>query len=257
MSRYKFKVLSASQSGYLPDELIDSAMASGLGFSVVRSDMRSAAFKCGLKVLKYLYDDISAKYGLASDVAVSISGDGVDSIFRNSPSFESADGYFGMRVAAGGAVRLVVRAFDSSLRLWNGPNVIPNNKFRSMLASLFHDFIWEKYAEIAKALGVSPKEVLKWGDGVLYSVWVFASNDSRLGRIEAYVAFQVCESAAGWFPVVAGVLRKIGLAAAVCTLFSGCFTPPRWHVDSIEGEDAVRDAMENGGSGVDAGRIPL
>ena len=137
---------------------------------------------------------------------------------------------------------MTANPFPASSHLWNGPDLLKNNKYRSMLASLFHDLVWEHRAELAKAWHVSDKAVLGWGNGVLYALWMYASSDSLAGRIEARLAWEVCEFSKGWYHDLKKLLGLHSILFAIM-LAAGCGTPPDWTVAEIDGTNAVLRAM--------------
>lgn len=199
------------------------------------------------KIIKYIKADNEESFGLDEEVSVVLMGDGVayagaalvpreyttkDGSLTIAQTFDAIDW----------GVRLVAHPFAAESRLWNGPDVIANNQYRSMLASLFHDLIWEHADEIAEAWGVTKQDVLRWGDGVLYACWMYASEDSLRGRIEARVAWQVCEWSRGWYHSLKKLLGLHCLAFALL-LAAGCGTPPDWTVAEISGTNAVLRAM--------------
>ena len=202
--------------------------------------------KAGQKVFKYIKADNEASFGLDEEVSVVLSGDDV-TLFQGGGCVEdvtTADGSLSITPienAIDWGVRLVAHPFSAESHLWNGPDVIANNQYRSMLASLFHDLIWEHGDELAKVWGVSKQDVLRWGDGVLYALWMYASEDSRRGRIEARVAWQVCEFSRGWYHSLKKLLGLHCLAFAL--LLVGCGTPPDWTVAEITGTNAIHRAM--------------
>ncbi len=202
--------------------------------------------KAGQKVFKYIKADNEMSYGLDEEVSVVLMGDGVAYVGKTlvPREYTTKDGALTIAQTADAidwGVRLVAHPFQAESRLWNGPDVIANNQYRSMLASLFHDLIWEHGDELAKAWGVSKQDVLRWGDGVLYALWMYASEDSIRGRIEARVAWQVCEFSRGWYHSLKKILGLHCLAFAL--LLAGCGTPPDWTVAEISGTNAIHRAM--------------
>ena len=202
--------------------------------------------KAGQKVFKYIKADNEMSYGLDEEVSVVLLGDGVAYVGTTlvPREYTTKDGSLTIAQTADAidwGVRLVAHPFPASSHLWNGPDVIANNQYRSMLASLFHDLIWEHGDELAKAWGVSKQDVLRWGDGVLYALWMYASEDSLRGRIEARVAWSVCEFSKGWYHSLKKLLGLHCLAFAL--LLAGCGTPPDWQVAEISGTNAVLRAM--------------
>ena len=201
--------------------------------------------KAGQKVFKYIKADNAASYGLDEEVSVVLMGDDVAYAGKTlvPREYTTKDGSLSIKRMEGGLefVRLTAHPFPAESRLWNGPDVIANSQYRSMLASLFHDLIWEHADELAKAWGVSKQDVLRWGDGVLYALWMYASEDSIRGRIEARVAWQVCEFSRGWYHSLKKILGLHCLAFAL--LLAGCGTPPDWTVAEISGTNAIHRAM--------------
>ena len=202
--------------------------------------------KAGQKVFKYIKADNEMSYGLDEEVSVVLMGDGVAYVGTTlvPREYTTKDGALTIAQTADAidwGVRLVAHPFPVESHLWNGPDVIANNQYRSMLASLFHDLIWEHGDELAKAWGVTKQDVLRWGDGVLYALWMYASEDSIRGRIEARVAWQVCEFSRGWYHSLKKILGLHCLAFAL--LLAGCGTPPDWTVAEISGTNAIHRAM--------------
>lgn len=202
--------------------------------------------KAGQKVFKYIKADNEACFGLDEEVSVVLIGDGVAYAGTTlvPREYTTKDGSLTIALTADAidwGVRLTAHPFPVESHLWNGPDVIANNQYRSMLASLFHDLIWEHGDELAEAWGVTKKDVLGWGDGVLYALWIYASEDSLRGRIEARVAWSVCEFSKGWYHSLKKLLGLHCLAFAL--LLAGCGTPPDWTVAEISGTNAIHRAM--------------
>lgn len=198
------------------------------------------------KIIKYVKADNEACFGLDEEVSVVLMGDDVGLVAGHfiEDAYTTKDGSLSIKPewSNGWLIRLTALPFPAESHLWNGPDVIANNQYRSMLASLFHDLIWEHGDELAKAWGVSKQAVLQWGDGVLYALWMYASADSRRGRIEARVAWQVCEFSRGWYHSLKKLLGLHCLAFALL-LAAGCGTPPDWTVAEISGTNAIHRAM--------------
>ena len=205
--------------------------------------------KVANKVIKYIREDNEATFGLDEEVRAELTGLKLIEIWegeRHLPicQYTTADGSLTIEPRMEGGlefVRPTAHPFPASSRLWHGPDLIKNNQYRSMLASLFHDLIWEHADEIAKAWGVSKQAVLQWGDGILYALWMYASETSALGRVEARVAWQVCEYSRGWYHKVKKLIGLHCLAFAL--LLAGCGTPPDWTVSGVEGTNAIYRAM--------------
>ena len=208
------------------------------------------------KVIKYIKADNEAAYGLDEEVTVLLEGEDVASIggtLTQLTEYTTKDGSLTVETPSAFGISLTAHPFPASARLWNGPDVIADNQYRSMLASLFHDLIWGHADELARAWGVSKRDVLTWGNGVLYALWMFASADSVRGRIEARLAWIACEFSKSWyhrFKKWAGLYclaTAFGLAAAWGA--AGCGSPPDWRVAEISGTNAVLRAMGRGGAG--------
>ena len=209
--------------------------------------------KAADKIIKYIRDDNERSYGLDEQVSAVLSGDkvtlcreGRTNSFVPVTEITTKDGSITISPCADGleyAVRLVAHPFPASSRLWNGPDIIKDNQYRSMLASLFHDLIWEHADEIAKAWSVSKQAVLQWGDGILYALWMYASADSVWGRVEARLAWSVCEWSKGWYHSAKKLLGLHCVAFALLLVAAGCGTPPDWRVVEISGTKAILRAM--------------
>lgn len=201
--------------------------------------------KVANKAIKYIKADNDAAYGLDEEVSVLLEGEDVASIggtLTQMTGYTTNDGSLTVETPSAFAVRLTAHPFPASARLWNGPDVIANNQYRSMLASLFHDLIWGHADELARAWGVSRRDVLTWGNGVLYALWMYASADSVRGRIEARLAWMACEFSKSWYHTVK---KWLGLHSILFALLiaAGCGTPPDWQVVEITGTNAVLRAM--------------
>lgn len=198
------------------------------------------------KIIKYVKADNEASFGLDEEVSVVLMGDDVGLVAGHfiEDAYTTKDGSLSISAvwSNGWLVRLTAHPFPASAHLWNGPDVIANNQYRSMLASLFHDLIWGHAAELARAWGVSKRDVLTWGNGVLYALWMYASADSRRGRIEARLAWMACEFSKSWYHTVK---KWLGLHSILFALLlaSGCGTPPDWTVAEISGTNAIHRAM--------------
>ena len=200
------------------------------------------------KIINYVKADNEKTFGL--DEAVRVQLEGVDPIpGRNGTLFivdcVTKDGSLEVHLTQGESftrIDLTAHPFPASAHLWNGPDLLKKTKYRSMLASLFHDLIWSHRKELSEALGITIPEVLDWGNGVLYGVWMHASGKSFVGRIEARLAWQVCDYSKGWYHQAKEMLGLNSLILALL-LVVGCGTPPDWRVTEIEGTNAVLRAM--------------
>ncbi len=220
---------------------MDTAATIAIGKKVV---------KVANQVIKYIREDNEASFGLDEKVSAALFGDDIALIKDGTALAEvceitTKDGSLTITPIENGldwGIRVTANPFPASSHLWNGPDLLKNNKYRSMLASLFHDLVWEHRTELAKAWHVSEKAVLGWGNGLLYALWMYASSDSLVGRIEARLAWEVCEFSKGWYHDVKKLLGLHSILAALM-LAAGCGTPPDWRVVEIEGTNAVLRAM--------------
>lgn len=201
----------------------------------------------GRAVAAYLKADQEADYELPERVAVVIE----DEDFAAFAKSDFDNGVLGVERLGVDRVRLIAHAFPRK-GLWNGPDILRNNTFRRMLSSLFHDLIWVYRRELAAAWGTDEVAVMRWGGDALWLVWTWASRDSWLGRREAWLAFQITQSAA---PVYHKAKKLLGKATAVvavslCAGCAGCFSTPKGRVVSVEGADVIRRVMQEQGDGL-------
>lgn len=198
------------------------------------------AAKVGGKVLKYIRDDAAHSYGIDEDVSVVLRGAGVSPFLSElDGAFTTADGSLTIEALGNDRVRLTAHPFAADAHLWNGPDLLPDTQYRSMLASLFHDLIWIHKAELAAAFGWDVQAVLEWGNDVLYTIWVWASGNA-VQRLEARLAWHVCNLAAPWYHAAKKSLKLCCLTALlVSALAAGCVSPPAWEVESAAGTNAV------------------
>lgn len=199
--------------------------------------------------LDYIRRDQAASYPLPAPVVARLSGRGICNPLH-APDYTTRDGSLTVRITGPDAVEIVAHEFPRSAALWNGPDVIPNTRLRSMLASLFHDLIWGHDAELAEAWQCSTATVYAWGDGILYAVWRWASGTSFWGRVEARLAWHACEFARPWYRRARQRIERGALMIAATLAIGGCTAPPPWTVDEIDGVDTVRDVMEQCGDGL-------
>ena len=203
-------------------------------------------------VKEYIRNDQKADYPLPGPVEVVVRSRRVAALVRS--PYTTKDGSLSVTPLGESRVRLVAHKFGRE-GLWNGPDAIPNDTLRGMLASLYHDLVWEHADELAAVWGCSKLEVLRWGGDVLYLVWVWASEDSWWGRREAWLAFQVTDFAAPWYHRLRKVVGKAILALVLlgCAGCSGCFSLPDGEVESVDGVEVVRQVMKDYGNGLGPG----
>lgn len=221
----------------------------------MNAELQKALAVLAVAVKQYVEEDQGASFGLPGDVSVVVKSRRVALSVPTdfATTFTTLDGSLSIQWLDPERVKFTAHKFDAEAKLWNGPDVIPNKWFRSMLASLFHDLIWGHAAEIARAMGLTEKAVLRWGNDVLYLLWVWGSEDSWWGRREAWLAFQTCEFSSGWYHKAKKVLHlclavaALGLAAAGC---SGCYSLPDGGVEGVDGTDLIRAVMQGLGDGL-------
>ncbi len=205
-------------------------------------------------VAKYIRDDQAADYPLPAPVEVKIKSWRLAE-FVKAP-YTTRDGTLSVTPIGNHRIQLIAHAFPRS-SLWNGPDVIPNSTLRSMLASLYHDLLWTHSSEFCKAWDCYQTDFLRWANGVLYLVWVWASKDSWWGRREAWLAYQATEYAAPVYHKVKKAFGKtatsIALAALCAGCAGGCFSVPDGEVESVDGVEVVEQVMKDYGNGLGPG----
>lgn len=204
-------------------------------------------------VKNYVKDDQRADYPLPADVSVVVKSRKVSSLVRS--PYTTRDGSLTVEPVDGLRVRVTAHKFVRC-GLWNGPDAIPNNTLRGMLASLYHDLIWVHAAELAAAWGCTELEILRWGGDVLYLVWMWASKDTWWGRREAWLAFQVTDFAAPFYhKLLPRVKKAVGatVLALLCSGCTGCYSLPDGEVESVDGVEVVRQVMADYGNGLGPG----
>ena len=204
-------------------------------------------------VKNYVKEDQRADYPLPGEVSVVVKSRKVASLVRS--PYTTKDGSLTVEPVDERHVRLVAHKFVRC-GLWNGPDAIPNNTLRGMLASLYHDLIWVHAVELAAAWGCTELDILRWGGDVLYLVWMWASRDSWWGRREAWLAFQVTDFAAPFYHRLLPRVRKAVGATVLALLGSGCtgcYSLPDGEVESVDGVEVVRQVMQDYGNGLGPG----
>ena len=177
---------------------------------------------------EYLRKDQAADYPLPDSVVVVIRSRRVAKLVTK--PYTTKDGSLSVTPLGENRVELRANRFLRS-GLWNGPDILPNTTLRSMLASLFHDLVWEHADELAAAWGASKLKVLRWGGDVLYLVWLF-----------------LAKSAASFALIVAATVLLLALAS--CAGCSGCFSVPDGEVESVDGVETVKRVMKEYGNGL-------
>ena len=197
---------------------------------------------------EYMRNDQKASYPLSGDVWVVIKGGRVARSVPQSTRFTTADGSVSIEKGDENVVRVTAHKFMRAPKLWNGPDVLPNNELASMFASLFHDLMWGHRAEIGEALGMTPKQVMRLANDVFVLAWR-AIDPSLKGRIKSYFAFQAVSAAVPWWPAVKKALAGVTLACLLSGC-EGCFSLPGGEVEEVGGVDVVQSVMDQYGDGL-------
>lgn len=191
------------------------------------------------KIIEYIKDDLTHWYGLKEDVSVTIQGEDVTDIFGVHERMVCVGKLTIWSDTTNNKVVLTAHPFTIDEQLWNGANVIPNTKYESMLASLFHDLLYEYMEEIAEQLHTSVGTVRKWADKVLYCIWS-ESATSGWERFKAKAGYFVCRT-------FGGIFHNIGkfFLILLALYFAGCCTP-NWKLTETTNGEAVKEVIENG-----------
>lgn len=197
---------------------------------------------------EWLRNDQDASYPLDAPVTAVVKSNRLAGLLPEGFDFTTKDGSLTIARLDGCRVLLRANAFARGSRLWNGPDLIPDDDLAAMVASLVHDLVWIHRAEIADALGATERQVLQWGNDVFVLVWRFVDPSLR-ARVKSRLAFRAVS--AGKY-VYHPVKRLLGLAgivscAAAIVVAAGCASLPDGEVESLDGIDAVERAMQAGG----------
>lgn len=202
--------------------------------------------KVGSKVARsawrYVQDDLHHYYGISAPAWVSFKGAGIGVLGKSLEVGTVSVGVLRIEFVSAAAVRLYADVFSSVSKLWNGPNLIPNNlKDGSFEMSLWHDLVWAYARQIAQILGVSEQAVMEWADGILDAAYK-GYGKKKYGkdtRLRARVAFNICEWSRHWwrkiFPGAVCLIVCCGLLAGC----SGCVTPPNWEMEDASEIEVV------------------
>ena len=192
------------------------------------------------KIIDYIKDDLTSWYELKKEVSVRIAGEGITDLFGKQERMICLKHLTIYVDVLGSSVTLTAHPFTAEDKLWNGANVIPNTDYESMLASLFHDLLYEYMDEIAKQCNESKRAVRKWADDILYTIWAGAST-SRKQKFLARAGHAVCRmfggifhSVAKWFIIIISILAIVG-----CTV-------PKWNLVDVQGGEAVQEVISGG-----------
>lgn len=192
------------------------------------------------KVVDYIRNDLTSHYGLKSEVSVAIKGDNVTDLFGCEERMICAPFLTIWSDTTDGKVVLIAHPFTANDKMWNGPNIIPNEDYESMLASLFHDLLYANLELIAKQTKRPASDIRRWADQVLYAIWAGASR-SKLEKFKARIGYGVCRVFGGLF----NSLTKWFMFIIAVLVFGGCCVPD-WTLEDVQGEDAVKEAISNG-----------
>ena len=199
-------------------------------------------------VRDYMRDDQRASYPLTGDVWVTINGGRTAKRVPDGTRFTTADGSLTIEKWGSGIVRITAHAFQRASKLWNGPDILKNNKLESMFASLFHDLMWIHRVEIGEALGLTPKQVMRLANDVFILAWR-AIDPSLKGRIQSYFAFQAVSAAVPWWPWIQKALATVALSFLLAGC-EGCWSMPGGEVVEVGGVDVVQGVMDVYGDGL-------
>lgn len=197
---------------------------------------------------EYMLNDQKASYPLSGDVWVTIKGGRAAKRIPDGTCFRTEDGSLTIDKWDIGIVRITAHKFMRASKLWNGPDVLPNNELASMFASLFHDLMWFHRVEIGDALGMKPKAVMRVANDAFVLAWR-AIDPSLKGRIKSYFAFQAVSAAVPWWSAVKKATAGIALAALLSGC-EGCWSLPGGDVVEVGGVDVVQDIMDIYGDGL-------
>ena len=190
------------------------------------------------KIIDYIKDDLTHWYALKKDVSVKIKGEGVTELFGKHERMICLNHLSIYVDVLGSSVTLTAHPFKVEDKMWNGANILPNSDYESMLASLFHDLLYEYMSEIANKCNTTDKAVRKWADDVLYTIWA-DSTTSRKQKFLARAGHAVCRIFGGIFH---SVTRWFALLIAVLAM-AGCAVP-EWDVVDVQNGDAVKEVIE-------------
>ena len=197
---------------------------------------------------EWLRQDQGASYPLDAPVTAVVKSRKLARLLPGDFDFTTQDGSLTIQRLSEKRVLLRANAFSRGMRLWNGPDLIPDDKLAAMVASLFHDLIWAHRVELADVLLATEMQVLQWGNDAFLLVWRFV-DPSLAGRVKSYFAFQAVSAGKYVYHPAKRLLGLSGVATLLCVslLCAGCFSLPDGEVESIDGIDAVERAMQAGG----------
>ena len=192
------------------------------------------------KVIDYIRNDLNKHYGLKSEVSVRLQGEGVNDLFGKQERMVCGNHLTIYSDPITTSVTLTAHPFTIKDELWNGPNIIPNDDYESMLASLFHDLLYVNLFFLSCKLDCSESEIRKWADKVLYAILSGASR-SKLERFKARLGYGVCRAFGGIFT---SLTKWFMFLIAILTI-TGCCVPD-WNLEDVQGEEAVKEVIKDG-----------
>ncbi len=199
-------------------------------------------------VANYMRDDQRASYPLSGDVWIVAKCKRVAKKLKDGTDYTTLDGSVTIRKIDEKRVKITAHKFMRSQRLWNGPDLLKNDELASMFASLFHDLLWGHRKEIAEALGIEVKDLLKLANDAFILAWRFI-DPSLLGRVKSYFAFQAVSAAVPWYHKIKGAGAVVA-ASVLLSGCSGCYSLPDGEVEEAGGVEIVQQIMHDYGDGL-------
>ena len=216
------------------------------------ADAKTAARIAGIiaaAVRDYLRDDQRASYPLTGDVWITVRCPRVARRIADGTLYTTADESLTIRKVDAERVKLVAHAFQRASKLWNGPDILKNNELASMFASLFHDLMWGHKAELAVALALAPKDVLRLANDVFLLAWRYIDG-SLWGRVKSRLAFKAVSAAVPWYHTAKKILALVAGSLLVAGCGSGCYSLPDGEVEEAGGVETVQHIMDIYGDGL-------
>lgn len=192
------------------------------------------------EAIRYIRDDQERSYGLIERVSIRVEGAGAG-------AFNFDDGDFRIHSPTSDVAVLTCEPFLAASHNWNGPDMLRDfrdfrafetRKDGAFEASLWHDQIFKRAKEIAKANGVSEQAVLKWANGMMAAIqaaYAQPGHDSPRWRRVVYSTLEIFRPV--YHPVKRFVKWLFTLAAAVLlgAGCDGCLAPPDWTATPLDG----------------------
>ena len=200
-----------------------------------------AIAKTSKGAIEYLVKDQRASFGLLVPAHVVFKGKAIGrGNFDNGIlKISTFDG--------GNAVRLDASCFPASARIWNGPDIIPNDwKDGSFEMSLWHDLIWKFSEKIAYAWGVTATAVRRWANGILAAAWKGYSKlypEAEYIGVKVRVAYGATNFTASWWHKFTRLFAVLLLAVSLSGC-AGCAAPPNWEMTDSSGPLVIEEEVE-------------